>query len=534
MRVISKEEVIERLPYKDLIEAAEFAYEAGLDFFAVRVDMGSVVRKFSHEEIVEISRHIEVIRENGKEGKYGKMKLDLRGIRAEELEAKEIGPDMQRAENCYARLMKMVVNPYGVGFVCDYVEHPRNSRPEFEVGDFATEDVEKVIEHSHQISHKVGRCQQCNIDCLIHEQVTNTLIEKFAQDNQFGISIDKQPFKVSNKAEEVKNEKLLVIGATGFIGSHIVDKLLANGEQVIALARNDKETTLFRLKHNLGNKNLQLICTDNLLTSTGLSALEGAIKEASVVHHFVAKTSAKVESIEDAIETFTVNGLLTAIIAELCQKYGKKLIYASSAHIYLKSRHPNIARYSEETPLPISAQTNQSLKTAFEAFKAYANQYVCGQVSQMSEEFVAKYLTKFGTTIQDIETAFPEGIYPLSKILGEYFVGGMAPAGKGITLRFTNVYGPRQRESDVVALITNRILRGQPLKASTDTRNFVYIDDVSDSIVTAGEKDFIKNEAFIIASPEGPVSMVELINRIQNHFPEHKRSEEHTSELQSH
>ncbi len=508
--------------YKDLIKAAEFAHKMGFDFFAVRVDMGSVARRFNHEEIAEISKQIEIIRKNGREGRYGRMGLDLRGTRAEELEAKEICPDMQRAKNCYARLMKMVVNPFGVGFVCDYVEHPRNARYEFEVGNFVTEGVEKVIKNSNRMRHEVGSCQECNIDCLIHEQVTNTLMEKFEEDKEFGISMDEQPFRVSGKAKQLKRERALVIGATGFIGSHIVDRLLDNGEEVIALTRNDKEETLFRLKDNLRNKNLRLIYTGDLLTSRGLSDLEDAIIEASVVYHFAAKTSAQVKNIQEAIETFTVNGLLTAIIAELCQKHGKKLIYASSAHIYLKSQHPKDAICSEETSLPVSNQTTQQLKAAFEDFKVYANQYISGKVSQVPEEFVTKYLKRFGSTIQDIETAFPEGIYPLSKILGEYFIKEMKPTGKGIILRFTNVYGPKQKETDVVAIITNRLLKEKPVKATIDTRNFVYIEDVIKAIIAAGKKDFAQNETFIVSSDEKPMSMKELVSKIQNYFPKYK------------
>ena len=100
----------------------------------------------------------------------------------------------------------MVINPYGVGLVCDYVEHPchvaaiESARSEFEVGDFATENFgKKIITRSNLMRHVVKRCQDCGVRCLIDEAVANTIIEKFVDDDRFGIALEDQPFNIDDR-----------------------------------------------------------------------------------------------------------------------------------------------------------------------------------------------------------------------------------------------------------------------------------------------------------------------------------------------
>ncbi|MDD5194553.1 MAG: UTP--glucose-1-phosphate uridylyltransferase, partial [Candidatus Omnitrophica bacterium] len=205
--------------YKDIIGAADWAYSLGVDFFAVRVDMAGITRPFNKEETTEILRQIGVIKENQRCAKYSNdqinMSLDLRGMSERDL----VGEDrfltgMQRAKTCQVRMSKMVINPFGIGFLCDYIEHPVNAKPEFEVGDFSQEGVEAVLRKSKQTQHNPEICNNCGIRCLIHEQIVNTILEKLRQDRDFGVSLEDQPFVTSSspsessKIEELELKKL--------------------------------------------------------------------------------------------------------------------------------------------------------------------------------------------------------------------------------------------------------------------------------------------------------------------------------------
>ena len=64
----------------------------------------------------------------------------------------------------------------------------------------------------------------------------------------------------------------------------------------------------------------------------------------------------------------------------------------------------------------------------------------------------------------------------------------------GTTLALANVYGPRQDpqgEAGVVAIFAGRLLSGQPCTVfgtGEQTRDFVYVDDVTDALLTAAER----------------------------------------------
>ncbi|MCX5704216.1 MAG: radical SAM protein, partial [Candidatus Omnitrophica bacterium] len=75
--------------YKDIVGAADWASALKVDFLAIRIDMGNVMCSFNEIGIREILRQIEIIIENQRNGKYGKMKLDLRGTTEADLRGEE-------------------------------------------------------------------------------------------------------------------------------------------------------------------------------------------------------------------------------------------------------------------------------------------------------------------------------------------------------------------------------------------------------------------------------------------------------------
>ncbi len=103
--------------------------------------------------------------------------------------------------------------------------------------------------------------------------------------------------------------------------------------------------------------------------------------------------------------------------------------------------------------------------------------------------------------------ARPISPYGASKLAGEAYCSVYANTyGVGAaSLRFGNVYGPRStHKASVVAKFIKLILAGEPCEIygdGTQTRDFIYIDDLLDAVLLCLERD-IKGEVFQIAAGE--------------------------------
>ena len=100
----------------------------------------------------------------------------------------------------------------------------------------------------------------------------------------------------------------------------------------------------------------------------------------------------------------------------------------------------------------------------------------------------------------------PVSPYGASKLAGEgYCSAYFRTFGiETVALRFSNVYGPgSSHKTSVVAKFIKRALAGQPLEIygdGTQTRDFIYIDDLIDALVLAATKNGIGGETFQIAT----------------------------------
>jgi len=118
--------------------------------------------------------------------------------------------------------------------------------------------------------------------------------------------------------------KIIVTGGTGFIGSHLVDRLIEKGHKVIII---DNLST--GKKENL-NPKAKFYKAD--IRSPKISQIFKKEKP-KAVFHYAAQADIR-KSTEEPIESASINILGTLNVLENCKKFGtKKIIFASSGGV---------------------------------------------------------------------------------------------------------------------------------------------------------------------------------------------------------
>lgn len=225
--------------------------------------------------------------------------------------------------------------------------------------------------------------------------------------------------------------RVLVTGGAGFIGSHLVDRLVSEGCRVVVL--DDLSSgTLENIRGHLNGRNVRFIEGD----VRSLDVMEEAIKDVDLVCHLAAVVSVPY-SIREPLLTHEVNvtGTLNLLIASLKHEV-ERFVYLSTCAVY---GEPNYL------PIDEAHQTN------------------------------------------------PVSPYAASKLAAEHYCMAFQQAYglKTVILRPFNVYGPRQNDG-VVAQFIQRVKKGsQPIIYGNggQTRDFVYVWDVVDAIVLALKHD---------------------------------------------
>ena len=227
--------------------------------------------------------------------------------------------------------------------------------------------------------------------------------------------------------------RALVTGAAGFIGSTLVDRLLADGHAVVGLD-NFASGRASNLEHLAGNPAHVFVEAD--IVTADLEAILDEHRP-EVVFHLAAQIDVR-HSVADPQFDASVNVIGTVRLAEASRRAGvRKVVHTSSGgSIYgIPPQYPT----SEDAPTDPASP--------------YAAGKVAGEI----------YLNTF------------RHLYGLD-------CSHIAPA---------NVYGPRQDphgEAGVVAIFAQALLSGKPTKVFGDgsnTRDYVFVDDVVDAFVKA-------------------------------------------------
>jgi nucleoside-diphosphate-sugar epimerase len=258
---------------------------------------------------------------------------------------------------------------------------------------------------------------------------------------------------------------VIVTGGLGFIGSHVAERLVERGEEVIIVDKKKEDEALLRELRQIPAFEEARILYGDLRDRR---FVEGLINkyEPTTIYHLAALASHRL-SIEDPYTYIEQNTTTLLNVLEAARKSRTKprIVFSSSSSIY------------GNTPPPLR------------------------------EEMEPR----------------PSGPYALSKYFGEqlcrlyhelYDVGC-------IVLRYFNVVGERCRGNIVLKIFVDNVLEGKPLvvngrwidgKFHPATRDFTYVGDIADGTILAGQ---LKSSYEVINLGAGrPTSVLELAERV--------------------
>ena len=123
--------------------------------------------------------------------------------------------------------------------------------------------------------------------------------------------------------------KILITGGAGFIGSHLCDKYVKNGDTVLCLD-NFMNGNLMNIRHLLNYRNFKLVNGD----LRDFDLLEKIMRDVDAVFHLAAQIHVDRSIIEPKL-TYDVNVLGTQNILEVARMYDvEKIIHASTSEVY--------------------------------------------------------------------------------------------------------------------------------------------------------------------------------------------------------
>lgn len=246
-------------------------------------------------------------------------------------------------------------------------------------------------------------------------------------------------------------QKILVTGGAGFIGSHVVERHLKEGNQVVVV-----DDLSMGLKSNLPLGNEALTFYDKSITDYPF--MTNLIEKENFDYiYLLAAVASVADTIERPYETHMINQEANIVILETIRVkklLPKRIIFASSA-----------ATYGNLPELPKQEQGAVSPDTPY-AIDKYA-----------TERYVLAY----------------------SKLYN-------IPA---VAVRFFNVYGPRQNPkspySGVLSIISNALKNNETFTRYGDgeqTRDFVYVKDVIQAMSLAEHEEGMVGHVYNIATGE--------------------------------
>ncbi len=266
--------------------------------------------------------------------------------------------------------------------------------------------------------------------------------------------------------------RALITGGAGFIGSHLAEALLAQGQHVAVI--DDLSTgRLDNIAHLLDQPRFRFINE----TIRNDNVMDRLVSECDIIYHLAAAGGVEL-IIKDPVHTIETNMFGTEVVLRLARRYRRKVLLASTSEVYGKS-----------TELPFREEADRVMGATTKSRWSYAE-------SKAMDEFLAlAYHKQFQVPI--------------------------------VICRFFNTVGPRQTGTYgmVIPRLVKQAVADLPLTVYGDgqqTRCFCNVKDTVRAVVGLSEEPRAIGEIFNIGSSD-EITILELAQRIVQRA--HSRSE---------
>lgn len=259
----------------------------------------------------------------------------------------------------------------------------------------------------------------------------------------------------------------LITGGAGFIGSHLAERLLADGWEVFVL--DDLSTGSERNVAHLRNRRDFHLIVDSVLKSSVVNEL---VHRCDVVFHLAAAVGVRL-IVEEPVRTLITNIQGTETVLDYCNEFGKRVLVASTSEVYGDRREPE----------PLVEDGRRMYGPTTSRRWAYAE-------SKALDEFLAlAYHQERGLDC--------------------------------VIVRLFNTVGPRQsgQYGMVVPRFVSAALAGRPLEIhgdGTQTRCFCHVQDTIRALTGLMDATGVSGEIFNVGSTER-VTINELAQRVLEH-----------------
>lgn len=228
--------------------------------------------------------------------------------------------------------------------------------------------------------------------------------------------------------------RVLVTGAAGFIGSHLVEALASRGDEVVGIDNFDPFYARASKERNLREIGDRPEFTFHELDMFDVDALAPHLTRDTVLVHLAAKAGVR-PSIADSVGYARVNVAGTAAVLEAARRAGlSRVVFGSSSSVY-----------GDTTPIPFR---------------------------------------------EDAIAMTPVSPYAATKRAGELLLETLAQLHglRAASLRFFTVYGARQRPDLAIHSFARRLVQGQALTLYGDgsqARDYTYFSDIVQGVLAA-------------------------------------------------